>query len=232
MPAYRSDDEAFIRNKCIEILRRARPNGRIMHEVNSSKWGRRMDLLCVGPGEIISVEIKSKRDKLDRLKAQIDEMTMVSHVAIAALHEKFLVMQPCPESQWLRPDIIRKGVKYRLELPEPADLGGEAVAWVFADPDPKKSKLGFTDRYALHELPRQSICAALPGTALNMLWNDELAAVMARAGLQRRKRATSSEMIQSIQWNMTGRDITRAICRALRQRVIVEGDAPIIEKTI
>lgn len=89
MPAYRSSAEAEIREAVVARLRQVRPNARIMHEVNASSFGNRIDVLAVDRAEIIAVEIKSERDKLDRLKDQVRAMAGCAHHVIGAVHEKF-----------------------------------------------------------------------------------------------------------------------------------------------
>lgn len=89
MPAYRSDAEGEVRAAVVERLRKIRPEARIMHEVNASSFGNRIDVLAVSRAEIIAVEIKSAKDKLDRLKDQVAAMRGCAHHAIAAVHEKF-----------------------------------------------------------------------------------------------------------------------------------------------
>lgn len=92
MPAYRSDAEAEVRDAVVSRLRAIRPVARITHEVNCAVWGpNRIDVVAVSLSEIISIEVKSARDKLTRLPAQSESMRGMSHHVIAALHEKFLV---------------------------------------------------------------------------------------------------------------------------------------------
>ena len=65
MPAYRSEAEADVRDAVVARLRTIRPDARIMHEVNCSLFGpNRIDVIAVSPQEIISVEVKSAKDKL------------------------------------------------------------------------------------------------------------------------------------------------------------------------
>jgi hypothetical protein len=89
MPAYRSDAEREIRDAVVSRLRQIRPSARIMHEVNASGFGNRIDVLAVDHSEIIAVEIKSAKDKLDRLANQAAAMKRCAHHRIAAVHEKF-----------------------------------------------------------------------------------------------------------------------------------------------
>lgn len=89
MPAYRSEAEREIRDAVVARLRQMRPDARIMHEVNASGFGNRIDVLAVDRAEIIAVEIKSAKDKLNRLEAQAKAMRGCAHHVIAAVHEKF-----------------------------------------------------------------------------------------------------------------------------------------------
>lgn len=89
MPAYRSEAEGEVRQAVVARLRQIRPDARIMHEVNASSFGNRIDVLAVDRAEIIAVEVKSERDKLDRLADQVAAMKGCAHHVIAAVHEKF-----------------------------------------------------------------------------------------------------------------------------------------------
>src|ERR1017187_5847469 len=115
MPAYRSEAEAEIRTVVVDPLRQMRPTARIMHEVNVSSFGNRIDVLAVDHAEIISVEIKSSKDKIDRLAAQIEGMKRCSHHVIAALHEKHLVERAT--NKW-NAEYERDGVYYFRGNPE------------------------------------------------------------------------------------------------------------------
>lgn len=73
MPAYRSEAEREVREAVVARLRLIRPDARIINEINASAFGNRIDVMAVSRTEIISVEIKSKKDKLSRLPKQIAE---------------------------------------------------------------------------------------------------------------------------------------------------------------
>jgi hypothetical protein len=100
MPAYRSDAEREIRYAVVARLRQIRPTARIMHEVNASGFGNRIDVLAVDRAEIIAVEIKSAKDKLDRLKSQVEAMRGCAHHVIAAVHEKFGLKEVKEATGW------------------------------------------------------------------------------------------------------------------------------------
>ncbi|WP_292173967.1 hypothetical protein [Mesorhizobium sp.] len=85
MPAYRSSAEADIRDAAVAKIRQRRPNARIIHEINVSSHGpNRIDVLAVDRAEIIACEVKSAKDKLDRLPAQVASMFGAAHHVIAA----------------------------------------------------------------------------------------------------------------------------------------------------
>jgi len=205
MPAYRSADEAEIRDEVVKHLRELIPGCRIIHEVNASSFGNRIDVLAVGRVDMAAVEIKSKKDKLDRLPDQIKAMRRVSNRVYAALHEKFLT-------------------ELRGEFYPPTEADG-ATVWVY----PKAERKGHVDCRAQW---RPWYCwghkrACLPHYALGMLWRDELQAICAGLGMTGTKRMNMDEAADHIQWRMTGEQITRAICDTLRARKCVEADPEI-----
>lgn len=210
MPAYRSADEAEIRDAVVARLREARPDARIIHEIQCSVFGpNRIDVVAVSPDEIVSVEIKSKRDKIDRLPAQIASMKLMSHHVIAALHEKF-----CPEretNQW-GAHYERDGKFYvRAEPPECAN----ARMWLYPKPD--KAGWLLYDRK-----PGQANFACL-----DMLWAEELRTFCAMNGLHHTRSSTREGMLSLIRWNCTGAQITKGVCSILRARTCIEADPAI-----
>jgi hypothetical protein len=212
MPAYRSDAEGEIRTAVVDRLRQIRPEARIMHEVNASSFGNRIDVLAVDRAEIIAVEIKSAKDKLDRLDGQVKAMKGVAHHVIAALHEKFYVEQRTNE--W-RSEYERDGLHYCLAPPDNRIARGYAN-WRY----PEHAK----DRWFVPDIAVQQ---PLPAKALDMLWHGELHAVCRLHDIGVTKRATVGFMTKALRWQLTGRDLTLSICAALRARVCIEADEPI-----
>lgn len=212
MPAYRSDDEGEIRQAVVEHLRLIRPKARIIHEINCSTYGpNRIDVMAVSPAEIISVEIKSKKDKLDRLPAQIVSMRACSHYVFAALHEKFLER------------LGHAGNDMGVTTP---DAARGAIVWVFPRIDRKghvecKAEWIDRDRWA-----KRAVC--LPSGAINLLWREELIAICARLGM-RTSKLTMPEAVDAITWRLNGEQLALAICTALRARRCVEADPEILE---
>lgn len=224
MPAYRSSAEAEIRDAVVARLRMIRPKARIMHEVNCSLWGpNRIDVLAVSPAEIISVEIKSERDKLDRLPAQIASMLTMSHHVIAALHEKFLVEGKKPTNKWAA-HYERDGVFWRKELPPEA---AKATPWVY--PERRRAIMGVHqgfDDLASWRQPDQAIQKPNIGS-VDMLRADEMRTFCKIMGVPAGRRATLANTIPLIKWACTGEQITKGVCAVLRARECPEADPPI-----
>lgn len=223
MPAYRSAAEGELRDAVVARIRQQRPNARIIHEINVSTYGpNRIDLLAVDRDEIIAVEIKSAKDKLTRLPAQIEAMRGCAHHVVVALHEKFLVEKTT--NQWAA-HYERDGVFYLKDLP---DGLGRVSAWVF--PEVRRSKTDEYERLAPWRFPQHHLQIALPGGALDLLWRDELYELCGALRIAVPKRARMRPMIQQLRWACTGRELTRGVCAMLRARRCVEADPEINEK--
>lgn len=224
MPAYRSEAEGEVRQAVVEYLRIQRPNARIIHEINSSFGGTRIDVLAVDRAEIIAVEIKSAKDKLDRLRDQMDGMKGVAHHAIAVLHEKFL-SQEYTTNRWAA-HFERDGVFYRKDLP--GEYQHMPRTWIY----PQRNRAMHTDGHDGHaRWPdlTSSLQNPLPDSALWMLHHAELLNLCNRLNIPSGKRPTCAPMIAALRWNATGRDITRGVCSALRARECIEADPAIID---
>ena len=210
MPAYRSPAEAEIRDAAVARLREAMPGCRIIHEINCASFGpNRIDLLAVGQDRIAAVEVKSERDKLDRLPAQIASMRGVAHHVIAALHEKFL-------TPW-KPSYT--------DLPafhEPVEARG-ALVWAYPV-RPRAGALGdwsLDDRWAKPKL-------LPPPDFIGLLWADELRGVVRRHDLHRgASKLDMPQMVDLLRWGLPGKTLLAEVCATLRRRSCVEADEPI-----
>lgn len=218
MPAYRSEAEAEVREAVVAFLRKHRPQARIMHEVNACSFGNRIDVLAVSPAEIVAAEIKSEKDKLDRLPAQAEAMNGCAHHVIVALHEKFLVEKTTNKHA---AEYERDGVHYRSALPEIVERA-RCKAWVYPQRD--RGGYNFLAPWKMQSLSIQ--CAVKPG-ALSMLWAEELRTLCAEIGINVPRRANMTLMTNALRWGATGRELTLGVCRALRRRECVEADPPI-----
>lgn len=225
MPAYRSSAEADIREAVVNRIRERRPNARVIHEINVSTYGpNRIDLIAVSPEEIIAVEIKSAKDKLDRLPAQIEAMKGCAHHVIAAIHEKFLVEKVTHNKAM---HYERDGTCYMRDLPDSWSYSIET--WVF----PEKRRCidaGWPhDGLERWRVPTPGLERALPATAINLLWRDELAHLCASLRISTGRKSTMPEMVAALRWHCTGKELTIGICRLLRLRECTEADPAIFE---
>ena len=200
MPAHRSEAETEIRDAVVAKLRQCRPNARIIHEINLLDGRVRADVMAVDRAEIITVEIKSERDKLDRLPDQLDAMRRCSHIAIAALHRKF-IPEEIVDLRSPRLDCVPRDVS-TWWYPAAQDMAeAQHPAFQWDEPDLARS-----------------LNQALPPDAMSLLWRDEMEELCHALRLSVPPRANMKAMAQALRWGATGRDLTLGICAALRKR--------------
>lgn len=218
----RSIAEQEVRDAVVARLRKLRPQARICHEVNSAGSGsNRFDVVAVDRAEIIAVEIKSEKDKLDRATDQIEAMKRVSSHVILAMHECHL------EERETNSDAAHygklDGKHYLRDLP--ATLLNHRygiIHWVY----PERERGRYSLSVGRWEPPQERYEAALPGDALGMLWRDELAVLCGSLRVAVPKRANMTDMVRALRWHATGKELTLGICSALRRRPFAEADAP------
>jgi hypothetical protein len=75
-----SEAERF--NLAVARLRVLMPDARIIHELNVDNGQCRVDLAAVAKSRIVFVEIKSRKDKLDRLKEQVRRFEPCCHALV------------------------------------------------------------------------------------------------------------------------------------------------------
>jgi hypothetical protein len=214
MPAYRSAAEAEIRDAAIARLREAMPGCRIIHEINCASFGpNRIDLLAITRDRIAAVEIKSEKDKLDRLPAQIASMRGVAHHVVAALHEKFLT--PWKASYTDLP---------AFHEPEEAR---HAVVWAY----PVRPRAGALGEWPLHD--RWAKPKLLPPPDfIDLLWAAELRAIVRKHSLHKGASGLDMpQMIDLLRWALPGKTLLAETCAALRRRNCIEADPAIEEAT-
>lgn len=211
MPAYRSSAEAEIREPTVARLRELLPGCRIIHEIQNACQGpNRIDVLAVTKNRIAAAEIKSAKDKLDRLPAQIDAMRGVGHYVIAALHAKFFDVTQHRGRAWATPDwAITRG----------------AVAWGFGfegglSDDCIAMARPLAERWDKHQ-------KGLPPAAIEILWRDELREIASRRVGVATSKLDMGQLRDVIRWHMTWNDVTHEICAALRARECREADPAI-----
>lgn len=220
----RSFDEQEIRNAVVSRLRALMPGVRIVHELNVAGQGtNRIDVAAIGTEHIVAVEIKSRKDVLKRLEEQWKAFNEVSHFVIVAAHEKHFAdfrdpywRDDVPAERHLNhPLFFGRRFSYRAHVwrypkPEKSDFvhGRNDDAWSF-------------DRFGdLSRIPRAT-------SMLEMLWAAELQAECWRHRISCSSRSTRPTMIRDLAWNLSGKEVTHAVCRQLRQRAFAEADAPI-----
>lgn len=213
MPAYRSPQEAEIREPVVERLRVLMPGCRIIHEINCSNWGpNRIDVVAVGVDNLAAVEVKGSKDKLDRLPDQVFGMRNCTHYAISALHEK----------HFKKVDSHVLGRAYS----SPDQAKGSTV-WGFGLDETRN-----TYHYMEYNLADKWVKPMMgpPFGLINMMWRDELREIVSRHGMSRRSSSlTIDEMISIVRWNLTGKDVAREVCAKLRQRKCAEADPEIYD---
>jgi hypothetical protein len=182
-----SEAEERIRAKGEAMLRAVFPSARIVHELVLEQFGVRIDLAAVTTDRLICLEIKSERDVLTRLAAQVEAMTRVSDtwgVLVAAKHR----------------DAICQLLGRSLPVAE----------------EDRREALGSYLFRSAHE----GLCNA--PARLEMLWADELRAICCP-----RRAAPRGMCIQAASDSMTGSEIRRAVCSALRARSFPRADPAI-----
>lgn len=222
-----SSDEREIRDAVAARLRELVPSARIVHELNVCGTGsNRIDVAAVAPELIVAVEIKSRKDKLDRLAEQWPAFNACCHHVVVAAHEKHFVAHPEINAH-IRDDLPRE-----LTLNHP--LFVKQRFWghkVWRYPRPEKGEFGREPSwmFSTHWDRVRGRRADQPRAAamLDMLWAEELRYECARHRLDSGSRRTRPDMIADMVWMMTGREICQAVCRQIRARVFAEADPAI-----
>ncbi|UXS01111.1 hypothetical protein [Agrobacterium tumefaciens] len=219
----RSLDEQEIRDVVVARLRELLPDARIVHELNVAGQGsNRIDVAAVTKEHIVGVEIKSRKDVLKRLDEQWKAFNDVCHFVAVAAHEKHFAdfREPywdsdhTPERHLNHPLFFGKRFSRRKNIwrypkPEMSDwnYGRHGDAW------------DFDRRKDLSRIPRAT-------SMLDMLWAEELRAECNRHRVACSSRSTRPDMIRDLAWHLTGKEVTHAVCRQLRQRAFAEADVP------
>jgi hypothetical protein len=188
--------EREIRDAVVDWWHKNEPQGRVVHELPLSSFSGkgRADLGIIFPDAVVLVEIKSERDKLDRLATQFDEMSKRSHAFQIVAHEKWFDEEGGLKDQtWMK--WSHKEHLWRYPSPK----------WTF-------------ERYRLPLRPSNWLL-------LDLLWADELRACYPRAGIAASQRGMNMhQMTYDLHEKLTGRQITRVVCAALRARAFSEAD--------
>lgn len=201
----RSVEEIAMRELVVERLRGKYPGARIIHELPLRYSQRRIDLAAVTETDIISVEIKSSRDVIDRLEEQIRAFLPISSKVIVALAPKW---NPKPEVVWEKTTRGEVGT-YSYSEAQQIIRRFDVETWtVCADSGIVEATdgmwLGLQRPWAIR--------------MLDILWREELLQVAVAHGIGVRKDAPHAEIRDACEENMTGREVRQAVCKMLRQR--------------
>jgi hypothetical protein len=215
--------EERIRSKSEAMLRTAWPEARIVHELVLEQGGCRIDLAAITPDRLIAVEIKSERDTLSRLAAQVRAASKVAGTIWLCVAEKHV-------------SAIERMADARLPFAEaktPVVRQGKEVGWRFAEnpaylPEIRHCTLFVEDHDGAlrlkdgHRFWRDRERVLSPSDQLAMLWAEELRSVC--AGLDLGKRSTRRRCISLACEMLTGRQIRRAVCGELLTRPFPRAD--------
>lgn len=217
-PKFRSAEELAMRDLIVPELRLRWPQARIVHELPLRYSERRIDLAAITETEIVSVEIKSSRDVADRLEAQLRGFIPVSTRVIVALAPKWNVDLPSIE----RPGPSGRGTRYTHQFTA-AQAAIQRVGTSSVSVWEVCAETGRVDPgYERHE-PRQPWAAKM----LDVLWVAELLRVAIDHAVPIHGTSPHDVLVRACCDAMTGRDVTRAVCRGLRARIFPQADAPI-----
>lgn len=219
-----SDAEERIRAKVEAELRQHFPAARIIHELVLSSGVSRLDLAAVTRDQIIVAEIKSERDTLSRLKDQIamaHEVACATWVVVAERHRAAL--NHMNESDSFGPEQPRKPPltgMWREHWRNPDYLPGLSRCRLMVEAD-----AGFDVTPAAFWHRRVTD----PRAVFDVLWAGERREAVAMHGASVTSKDSCGVTHAWAVENMTGVQIRRAVCRALRLRKFARADAPMSE---
>lgn len=232
-----SPSEARIREKAVTQLRAEFPGARIIHELKLEYGNSRLDIVAVTRTEIVVVEVKSEKDTLERLGAQMMAAHAFGTQSWLVMNEvMFDVLNAC---RWIEPDgsvRVARNDWVQKEL----DLCGKLLKRAVHI----KSDAGTAIHSSRHfkefaDAPLLSEKGTIrdkrgkwtyyggPGDLLKALWVAEMKEICQMHGIKC-KLASIPDMRPAILRALTGDQINRAVCRALRRRPFACADAPIL----
>lgn len=202
----RSSEELEMRRLIVPELRKRWPSARIIHELPLRYSTNRIDLAAVTETEIVSVEIKSSRDVMDRLESQLRAFQPISSRIIAAVAPRWNEKLPMLEKPF------QGGTSYQMQYTETQDIirkvGGVEV-WTV---DAGAGSIELTDGGPYR--------ANKPWLAqmLDMLHVSELTEIAHRHQIAVAKRPVHLTLVTDLVDMLQGREVVKAVCRALRSR--------------
>lgn len=197
-----------MRDLIVPELRRRWPSARIIHELPMRYSTDRIDLAAVTETEIISVEIKSSKDIVDRLEAQLRAFIPVSTTLIVALAPKWNEQLPSTISER---GASRVYTQNHTKAQAVINRFNDENIWVWTV-DAKAQTVECGSNWRQKNRP-------WPARMLDMLHVAELTEIATkhRACLAER-RTTHYDLVTICNEMLSGREVTHAVCRALRSR--------------
>lgn len=218
--------EERLRAKAEASLRRSFPDARIIHELVLEQGGCRIDLAAVTPTQIILGEIKSERDVLKRLADQLRAAFAVTEdvrLYVAGKHvEAVKALEDYHATAPLDPPVknIHTGELHTTKLvSNPNRIGLLSRTHLIRE-------AGEDGDLAPFQGHRVSSFGAMPHpkAIFDLMWAAEQEAVVRSLGYGK---ATRDVMSRFAVENMTGAEIRRHVCAALRARPFPRADAAI-----
>lgn len=199
-----SEAEERIRAVAEADLRRTKPDARIIHELVVHNC--RLDLAAVTPDEIVLVEVKSERDVLDRMKAQIGSAWRVTRDVKIYAAPRWRKEMRRLTSYWDIDD-ARRTNEHRCDVISHSTviIAGEAQEVIHTPPS-----------YDLRVMVQ-------PMHVWDLMWSAEMCAALTKIGLPT-KRMNQFDLTRMAVEHMSGREIRRAVCAALRARAFPRAD--------
>lgn len=209
-----SPSERAIRDAVTDYLRSCGRQGRVVHELVVGDC--RADIAFVERDCLTLFEIKSERDKLDRLGRQMAQFTSTAHAAVLVAHIDWFDTKPynTGDKRIAATDELRPPAWPRWHL------------WCYP-----RSALGDYPYGKIYDwrMPDRSLEQPRAQNFLGLLWKDELIEEAGRHRVSVSSRMTCHDIAAQMAWLMTGREIAESVCRQLRSRRFPEADEPIFE---
>lgn len=187
-------------------LRKSYPTARIIHELPVRYSTNRIDLAAVTESEIVSVEIKSSKDVIDRLEAQLRAFLPISSRIIAALAPRWNEKLPMIETKG---DTFSAHRQQFTDTQEIIRRVGGVEVWTV---DAANNAIEVTD--GAWRRARKPWLAQM----LDMLHVAELVAIADRHRVAVPKRPNHLTLVSELVDMLQGREVVAAVCRALRER--------------
>lgn len=197
----RSDEEWKIRDTLVPWIKQNISGARIIHELVAD--GCRADVAAVQSERLFLFEIKSRKDVLKNLDHQMKAFEAVSHGAFAVVHEKHFFTEIGINGPYLR---WPHGYNYPV--------------WCFPEGKARHNRWEMGERrfYSLRQPHARRF--------LTLLWNDELYCLGVSHGVAVKAKMNAMTMIDLLSYELTGKQISRGVCRMLRLRNFAEAEPP------